>query len=687
MKNFNIKEIQTLAQKNEINYLSLVKKLNIDRKFNKEFSIFLNEMLKKNLLFCKNDFYFYKKEAIKIKGEFSLNNRGFGFIKTENEESYFVPKFYTLNSLDGDIVEATCFQEENKEGLFCAINKILERSDKQYFGYIKVNNGFFDFTPFDSKIQSRFRWFKKYSFFPHEVVKVKIIEIKNNYIIIDLVDRFGDLNSPFKDIELAIEKSEVNHIFSKEVLEKAKQIPQDIKNENIENRVDLRNEVIVTIDGEDTKDFDDAISIKKTENGEFILSVHIADVSYYVKENDDVDLEARKRGTSVYLADRVIPMLPFELSTGICSLNPKVDRFTITMECQINSKGENTWVKFYPSIINSYKRLTYNQVNDFYEGKIDFDENINTLLNNAKELAEIIRKYKKGQGFIDFEFEESKVILDENGKTIDIVIRDRNTSENMIEDFMVRANENIAEFMSKKGLPFIYRIHPVPEAEKIDSFNHILKSLNIDVKIPYTDSPIIFANVMEKIKDINFDNFIKINLLRTMQKAIYSDKNIGHFGLASKFYTHFTSPIRRYPDLIVHRLLREFIFENKKENIDYFKNELEEISLKNSLSEQSAISLEREVLGIKIAEFYEDKINEEFDAQIVSIKKFGFFVEMKNGSSALVHVSTLPGIDYEMDENEIFLKNKDNVFKVGQWVKIKIESVSKFEGKINAILK
>ncbi|MGZ9428857.1 ribonuclease R [Mycoplasma sp. 1012] len=686
MKTFNLKAIQSLVTNKSLTFLELVKKMQIDRKLNKEFSIFLNKSVQNNHLFCKDQKYSYKHEFKKIVGEFSLNSKGFGFIKVSETEDFFVPKVYTCNSLDKDLVEATCFEEKDGE-IWCAINKVVERSKSFHYGYIKKNGSFFDFISLDPRLKGRFRWKNKYAFSENDLVKVKIVDIQGNNLVIDLIKNYGDLNKPFQDIELSIEKSELPHIFPEDVLLAAKLLPQTIDNEDISDRIDLRKEIIVTIDGDDTKDFDDAISVKKLENGNYILGVHIADVSYYVKENETIDLEARKRGTSIYLADRVIPMLPFELSNGICSLNPNVDRFTITMECEIDSKGNNVWMKFYPSIINSYKRLTYKEVNDFYNKNKEFDKNISELLTNAKNLTEIIRKYKVKQGFIDFEFEESKVVLDKNGKTVDIVVRERNESENMIEDFMVRANENVAEFMTKKNFPFIYRIHPAPDVEKINAFNHVLKLLNINVTIPLTEEPKEFAKAMEKIKKINFDNFIKINLLRTMQKAIYSEKNVGHFGLASEYYTHFTSPIRRYPDLIVHRLLRELVFLKNTEKIEAYKNELQEISLKNSLSEQSAISLEREVLGIKMAEFYEDKINnKEFKAQIVSVKKFGFFVELETGASALVHVSALPGEGFEVDENELFLSNQKITYKVGDFVNIKIESVSKFEGKINAIL-
>ncbi|WGI36716.1 ribonuclease R [Mesomycoplasma lagogenitalium] len=687
MKEYNIEKIQNFVLNKTTSFINIVKHFNIPLKENQNFSSFLKKNVNKNLLFqTKNSEYFYLPKIKTLIGQIKINPKGFGFVDETEEISYFIPKNYTNNSLNGDTVEITIFDDVKRSSQFAVVNKIVSRAENIYFGTIEENNGYFDFKPLDSKINGKFRWAEKYQLNNKDVVKVKIIEYKEPIFKIELLSKHGQIDEPYKDIEITIEKSSWSHVFSSEVLEYAKQIPQTIENENLENRVDLRNEIIVTIDGDDTKDFDDAISVKKTENGNFILAVHIADVSYYVKENDPIDEEAKLRGTSVYLADRVIPMLPFELSNGICSLNPNVDRFTLTMECEINSQGENEWVKFYPSIINSYQRLTYKEVNKFYNNEKQFDTNISNLLKNAYELTEIIRQYKKKQGFIDFEFDESKVVLDENGKTIDIVLRERNVSENMIEDFMVRANENIAEFMYKKKLPSIYRIHPVPEIEKIENLNSILKLLNINVKVPISENPVDFANAIEKVKEINFDNFIKINLLRTMQKAIYSDVNVGHFGLASEYYTHFTSPIRRYPDLIVHRLLREFVFLNKMDKLDYFKKELAEIAMQNSLSEQGALALEREVFAIKVAEFYENKINQEFDAQIVSVKKFGLFVELNTGASALIHISSLPGENYLVDDKELFLENQKHKFQVGQWVKIKIESTIKFEGKINATL-
>ncbi|MBN3534477.1 ribonuclease R [Mycoplasma procyoni] len=690
---FNLKAIQKLVSQSPRDYIFIAKTLNIARSENKEFSIFLNQKLKEFKLFVDRDSkYYYPKEVLETQGEMKLNPKGFGFVDQDEETSFFIPKPYTNTALDGDVVKITVFEDPKRPGdFFAVVNEIIQRKASEYVGFIKQNGDFFDFVPIDAKLKGRFRWDQKYSFKDGEVVKVKIKEFQNERLVISLVKRMGMMSDDFKDIEMAVEASGVIHTFNEQTLQEAKQIPQEVSEKDLISRVDLRNEVIVTIDGDDTKDFDDAISVKKLDNGNFVLGVHIADVSYYVKEGDTVDAEARNRGTSIYLANKVIPMLPFELSNGICSLNPKVDRLTLTMECEIDKQGNNVWVKFYPSVINSYARLTYKQVNRFYNNDRDqiIDDNIAELLKNALELTESIRKLKKKQGFIDFEFDEPKLVLDEHGKTIDVVIRERDLSENMIEDFMVRANENVAEYMAKKELPFIYRIHPVPEMEKIQQLNNVLKLLKINVNVPFSEDPVDFQKAIEKVKAINFDNFIKINLLRTMQKAVYSEQNVGHFGLASEFYTHFTSPIRRYPDLIVHRLLREFVFENNFKNIDFYKENLQEIALKNSMSEQSALSLEREVFAIKISEYYAERTDQVFKAQIVSIKKFGFFVELETGASALVHVSTLPNSatdEYNCDENELYLQNSKTKFTLGQWVDIKIESTSKFEGKINAIL-
>ncbi|VEU59165.1 ribonuclease R [Mesomycoplasma neurolyticum] len=684
---FNLENIQKRILNKKYKYIDLVRMLKIPKNQNFDFSKFLKSAVEKNKLFLtKDDEYFYLEKLGETVGKIKINNKGFGFVDDE-DKSYFVPKKFLNNALNNDVVQISIFKEDSNDEKYMAIvDKVITRSDNFYYGYIVKNDVYFDFVSIDKKINGKFKWDKQYSLEENDVVKIKVIEATKYFYRISLVEKLGKIQDKFMDMKIAINSSEVPHSFSEKIRNYASTLPEEVSINDLKERIDLRHETIVTIDGKSTKDFDDAISIKKTQNNTFILGVHIADVSYYVNDEDIIDIEAKKRGTSIYLPHTVIPMLPFELSNGICSLNPNVDRLTITMECEIDKNGDNLWVKIYPSVINSKARLTYEEVNKYYKHGFNFEEKIINLLDNAKELSQIIRNKKNKQGYIDFAIQEPQLVLDENGNTIDILIKETGESEAMIEDFMVRANENVAEFLYKKKIPNIYRIHEAPSEEKINQLNNVLKILNINVKVKHSEKPIDFAKNINEIKKYQFDNFIKINFLRTMHKAFYSEKNIGHFGLASEFYSHFTSPIRRYPDLILHRIIREFIFNKNFEKKEYFKNILPKIAELNSASEQSAVELERNVFAIKSAEYYGKKINQEFKAQIVSIKKFGLFVELETSSSALIHVSTLPGENYEIDENELILKNAENTFRIGQYVFVLIESIDKQNGKINAIL-
>ena len=418
-----------------------------------------------------------------------------------------------------------------------------------------------------------------------------------------------------------------------------------------------------------------------------MLGVHIADVSHYVKEGSHLDDEAKMRGTSVYLVDRVIPMLPEELSNGICSLNPAVDRLVISATMEINPRGETVKYEIYPAVINSKYRLTYQEVNKFYHGhhQID-DEKLVKMLREGLELSKIIRKYKEREGYIDFEITESKIIVDELNKPIEIIARERGESEILIEDFMVRANETVAHHVANAKLPFIYRVHDKPDLERLVTLESVVKILGLDVKIPRHAIPREFALAINQIKDLRFDDFMKVMMLRTMAKAVYSPTNIGHFGLASKFYTHFTSPIRRYPDLMVHRMLRTYFFNHDKSTSKHFANVLPNISDTASAAEQRSMELERKVDDIKKAQFYEQFIGKSFKGQITTINKYGFFVEFPNKAGGLVHASTLLDNKYEVSENGLVFESKNRRLTIGDEVEVTVVNIHKNEGKIDLVL-
>lgn len=408
-----------------------------------------------------------------------------------------------------------------------------------------------------------------------------------------------------------MEKYQIKTEFDPEVIEQLDSIPEEISKEDKIGRRDLTDEVIFTIDGDDTKDIDDAISVEKLENGHYKLGVHIADVSYYVKEGSPLDNEAMERGTSVYLVDRVIPMLPHKLSNGICSLNPDVERLAISCVMEIDSKGKTVDYEIFESVIKSRIQMTYKKVNKILEEDVipSGYEPYAQKLKLMKELADIIRKAKVERGYLDFDVDEAKILVDENCVPTDVVLRDRGAGENLIEDFMIQANECVATHIFYMNLPFIYRIHEYPKEEKIKGFLSFVQTLGYTVPGNIKDtSPKSMQKLISFLSDKKEFKILSSLLLRNMQKAVYSPQNLGHYGLASKCYTHFTSPIRRYPDTTVHRLLRTYLFNNdmSSETIRHWEEKLIYVADHSSLKERSSVDCEREVEDMKMAEYMEN---------------------------------------------------------------------------------
>ena len=457
----------------------------------------------------------------------------------------------------------------------------------------------------------------------------------------------------------------------------------------LKDRRDLRNEVIFTIDGDDTKDIDDAISIKKLPNGHYQLGVHIADVSYYVREGSPLDNEAMERGTSVYLVDRVIPMLPHELSNGICSLNPNVDRLAISCVMEFDSNGKQLDYEIFQSVIKSRIQMTYKKVNSILEKDIipdgyeDYVEDLKTM----SELANILRKAKVKRGYIDFEVDEAKILVDENCVPIDVVLRDRGTGEKLIEDFMIAANECVASHIYFMNLPFIYRVHEYPKEEKIRSFLGFISGLGYKVTGNIKDfKPTTMQNILGQLKDKPEYKILSTLLLRSMQKAVYKPENLGHYGLASSCYTHFTSPIRRYPDTTVHRLLRTYLFDKNIDmrTIKKWEEKLVYVAEHSSERERASVDCEREVDDMKMAEYMEKHIGEEFEGMISSITSFGMFVELDNLIEGLVSLRDMKDFFHFDEEHLCLTGEKSHVkYSIGERVVIKVVRASKEEKTID----
>ncbi|MBZ4218203.1 ribonuclease R [Mycoplasma tauri] len=701
------KNILDFIKKNpNTTFNNLARKLKIPANSNKILTKALLSLMDQNLISNnkKDSTYIALKKIKTIKGEFHIVGEGrFGFVDTgdilnNEKESYFVIGNDFNTAMNGDIVYANVYEPittNNDAKKIAKITEIIERRCTNIVGVLDYSTGYVTFKPTEAAHKNIN--FKIRNMLPEarvlDVVVAKIIDYSNKFKEIDIIKKITNINDPMAYVKSLEVTRNVPEDFPTEVYDYVnKNIPDSIKNEDLSNRLDLRNELIVTIDGSSTKDFDDAINVKKIDENTYELGVHIADVAYYVKENTPLDEEALKRGTSIYLLDKVVPMLPFKLSNGICSLNPNEDRLTISAICKIDLNGNNISINVVPSVIRSKHRLTYERVNDFINKNKKFDnKELDEMLKNSYELSTILRNYKNKQGYIDFEIDEPDIELDKDGRVVDIKVKPSGESEKMIEDFMVRANEAVATWITQNKLPMMYRVHESPGDEKLDYFLNVLDLVGIKINLDRRKiSPVSFQKVIKQINEQRNDTFLKMLFLRTMQKAVYSPNNIGHFGLASDCYCHFTSPIRRYPDVIVHRILWEFLFKPKNnKNIEDFASKLDKIASMNSTSEQNAVQLERDVNDLKFAEYYKNKLHSEFDAQVFSITKFGMFVQFSNLTDALIHASNIGNGDFVSNEHGTILYSKENPkknFKLGQKVRVVIINADETTGKVDCVL-
>ncbi len=623
-------------------------------------------------------------------GVLRINKSGNGFVSCKPNDIFVHSK--DLNgAINGDFVEVeikTKLNDPEPEGY---IRSILKRDLKTIVGEIIKDKKSLAFKPDDEKLNIVVKLTKdslKGCVEGHKVI-VSIIKEVATRAFLGKVDKIiGHKNDPGVDILSIAAKHFIDPSFSKEVIEELKSIPDEVSDLELLGRKDLTGEVIFTIDGDDTKDIDDAISIKK-EGKNYILGVHIADVSHYVKVGTNLYESAYTRGTSSYLADTVIPMLPHQLSNGICSLNPEVIRLTISCVMTINENAKVIDYDIFPSYIKSRKQMTYKNVNKILDedfvpsGYEEFVSHIKLM----HELSLILRKEKISRGYIDFGIDEAKIIQDENGKAIDVVKRVQKTGEKLIEDFMIAANETVATHISNMELPFIYRVHDLPNAEKIEDFSNLIKQMGYQISTNINKiTPVTMQNLLNEFRDK--DEFVILSdmLLRSMKKAIYSTNNIGHFGLASKNYTHFTSPIRRFPDLTVHRLLRTYLFEKRidMETINYNSKYLIDVAQNSSETEVHAIEAEREVLDMKMAEYMMDHIGEKYTGIISGVTNFGFFVKLDNLIEGLVHISTLNGFyTYVPEMLSLISSNKKTKYRVGDKVSVVVTNANKNQAIID----
>ena len=628
------------------------------------------------------------------KGIMRANKKGFGFVEVDNlDDDIYVASENMNGAIHDDIVLVEITSKMTVNRLEGRILKVLKRQVERYIGEISFDaKGVGHVNLDDKRVNINVQIPKDKSLNAvdgHKVVVELVKRINNKKYEGKVVEIIGHKNDPGVDILSIIYKYNINTVFPDDVKEEVKNIKMEVTPEDFAGRRDLRDMEIFTIDGDDTKDIDDAISIEKYANGHYKLGVHIADVSYYVKEGSPLDNEAMERGTSVYLVDRVIPMLPHELSNGICSLNPNADRLAISCIMEFDSTGRQVDYELFPSVIRSRIQMTYKKVNSILENNIvpEGYEPYEKSLRIMAELANILRKAKIKRGYLDFDVDEAKILVDEDCKPLEIKIRERGVGENLIEDFMIAANECVATHIYFMNLPFIYRVHEVPKEEKIRSFLTFIGNLGYQFSGDVKDtSPKTVQRLLNFLKDKPEYKMLSSLLLRSMQKAVYKPENLGHYGLASSCYTHFTSPIRRYPDTTVHRLLRTYLFDRNLDmsTIRKWEEKLVYIAEHSSSRERASVDCEREVEDMKMAEYMEGHIGEVFEGMISSVTSFGMFVELDNLVEGLVPLRDMPDF-FHYDEVRMTLTGERTHVKytIGDRVLIKVARASKEEKTID----
>ena len=661
----------------------------IDKSESKDFFKVLEGLEKDGILVRnQNNRYGLLNTDYLVVGKLEGHEKGFGFVmsKDKTREDVFITAENMNGAMNGDTVIANILKKsqagKREEG---EIIRILERGNKYLVGTFEDNKNFGFLIPDDQKISYDVFIPKAHTMGAKDKQKVvieisKFPEARRNPEG-RVIEVLGYLSDPGTDILSIIRQFDLPEVFPEDVQEQANKVPDTINKSDLEGRTDLRQLKTFTIDGADAMDLDDAISIKSLDNGNYELGVHIADVAHYVKDGTPMDKEALERGNSVYLIDRVIPMLPRELSNGICSLNPNVDRLTLSVTMEINKSGSVVNHQILETVINSSHRLVYDDVSDFLENDDeDAKEKLKDILVELKlmeELMHILYNKRDIRGSINFDFPETKITLDEQGKPIEIKKDERRIANRLIEEFMLITNETVAEEYFWAEVPFLYRIHEDPNPEKLVDFANFIHNFGYQLKGKEIH-PKELQLLIEEIKGKKEELVISTLLLRSLRKAKYSSTPDSHFGLASLYYSHFTAPIRRYPDLVIHRIIKESIKGKLTLNKQaMLEKTLPEIADHTSMTERRADEAEREVSDLKKAQYMMDKIGEEFKGIISSLTNFGIFVQLENTIEGLVHFSNMLDDYYHFDEEKFHIigERTNRLYKLGDEVTIKVIGV------------
>lgn len=673
--------------------------MQVSREEREDFREVLQALLTEGRVQVTKQGKYVKPDANQPVGTFISHAKGFGFVEIEGRtEDLYIPEDMTGGAFHLDRVQVALLPGRRGVRQEAQVVKILERGMKQIVGTYQQSQNFGFVVPDNGKIAEDI-------FVPKERSKGAVTGHK---VVVELtsygderhkpegrvVEILGHINDPGVDILSIVRGFDLPVEFGEKVMNQAGRVPDEVQEADKEGRMDLRDLQMVTIDGEDAKDLDDAVSLYQDEAGLYHLGVHIADVSNYVQENSALDWEALERGTSVYLVDRVIPMLPHKLSNGICSLNQGGERLALSCLMTINEKGEVTDYQIAETVICVNRRMSYTAVKKILEDQDEAErkeyEELVPMFEMMEHLAAVLRKKRHKRGSIDFDFAESKIILDENGHPTDIRPYERNTATKMIEDFMLIANETVAQHFFWMELPFLYRTHENPDPEKIMKLSAFIRNFGYHIKLTGEEiHPKELQKLLGKIADTEEETLISRLTLRSMKQAKYTVECTGHFGLACQYYCHFTSPIRRYPDLQIHRIIKEQLRGRLKEKrIEHYDERLPEVAKHSSRMERRAEEAERETDKLKKAEYMEERIGEIYEGVISGITQWGIYVELPNTVEGLIHVAVLPGDYFCYDENtyEMVGQNTGKTYKLGERIRIQVKSVDLFAKTIDFMI-
>ncbi|NEW09517.1 ribonuclease R [Paenibacillus sp. SYP-B3998] len=653
------------------------------------------------ILKARNEHYGVPERMNLLRGKLQAHAKGFGFLIPDDREH---PDVYInandLNTaMNGDIVFVRVTAKSQGGGrMEGEVVRVIKRANTQIVGIFQSQETYAFVIPDDKRV-SRDIFIPQHAFMgavTGQKVVVKLVSYPEGRAAAEgeVIEILGHKDDPGVDILAIVRKFQLPEAFQEEVVVEAEAAPDAISEEELKGRRDLRSKRIVTIDGEDAKDLDDAVNVERLENGNLLLGVHIADVSYYVSEGTALDIEAYNRGCSVYLTDRVIPMLPHRLSNGICSLNPRVDRLTMSCEMEFDEQLNVVKHDVFTSVIKTSERMTYTNVRKLLkdeEIEPELRERYAYLMDDFKLMEELsmrLRARRMKRGAIDFDFEESKIIVDAEGKATDIVKRERSVAEMMIEEFMLAANETVAEHFHWLKVPFLYRVHEDPDAEKLMHFMEFITNFGYTVRGKGNSvHPRALQTLLEEIKGTPEETVVSKVMLRSMKQARYDAQSLGHFGLAAEFYSHFTSPIRRYPDLIIHRVIREVLESGtlSDKRIEYLASRMDDIARQSSERERVAVEAERETEALKKAEYMLDKVGEEFEGIISSVTNFGIFVELDNTVEGLIRLSDLTDDYYHYHEMQHALigERTSKIYRIGDSAKVRVARVNLDERTID----